>query len=52
MRMVTEEKDGDYKLYYVPLSNVEDLLIDHSNSYPKFKAIAYEMLEVLNEYMN
>lgn len=47
-----EEKDGDYKLYYVPLSNVEDLLIDHSNNYPKFKGIAYEMLEVINTYIN
>ena len=47
-----EEKEGGYTLYYVPLKNIEDLLIDHSNSYPKFKAIAYEMLEVLNEYMN
>lgn len=44
-----ERKNG-FRLYYVNINEVEDLLIDHATAYPRFKALAYEMLPVLDEY--
>lgn len=47
-----EEINGNYELRYINLDDVEDVLIDNSNKYPKYKGITYEMLEVLFEYRN
>lgn len=46
------EKKGNFSLQYYKLNEVEELLIDQSNKDPKFKGIAYEMLQVLFEYTN
>lgn len=46
------EKNGNFSLQYYKLDDVEELLIDHSNKNPKYKGIAYEMLQVLFEYFN
>lgn len=46
------EKEGEFSLHYYKLDEVEELLIDHSSKNPKFKGIAYEMLQVLYEYRN
>lgn len=46
------EKEGDFRLMYLNLDEVEETLIDHSNKYPDYKSIAYEMLQVLFEYNN
>lgn len=47
-----EELDGNYVLRYVSLDDVEEILIDNSNVYPKHKGITFEMLEAINEYNN
>ncbi len=44
------ERKNDFKLCYVNLDDVEDLLIDHTKNFPRFKNLAYEMLPVLDEY--
>ncbi len=44
-----ERKNG-FKLCYVNIDKVEDLLIDHTRKFPRFRSIAYEMLPVLDEY--
>ena len=46
------EKNGDFKLEYVKINDVEEKLIDNSNKYPTSKGITYEMLQVLYEYKN
>ncbi len=46
-----ERKNG-FRLCYVNIDDVEDLLIDHTRKFPRFKDIAYEMLPVLDEYKN
>ncbi len=45
-----ERKNG-FKLCFVKLNDVEELLIDHAKKFPKFRLIAYEMLPVLDTYM-
>ena len=45
-----EEKAGNYELRYISLDDVEEVLIDNCNKYPKFRTITYEMLQVINEY--
>lgn len=47
-----EEKDGNYTLRYVNMNDIEEVIIDNVNKYPKLKIIAYEMLEAINEYKN
>ena len=44
------EKQGNFTIGYYKLNEVEEMLIDYSNKNPKFKPIAYEMLQVLFEY--
>ena len=44
-----ERKNG-FKLCFIKLNDVEEILIDHAKKFPRFKAIAYEMLPVLEEY--
>lgn len=44
-----ERKNG-FKLCYVNINEVEDLLIDHAREFSRFRSIAYEMLPVLDEY--
>lgn len=46
-----ERKNG-FKLCFVNMDDVEDLLIDHAKTHIRFTSIAYEMLPVLNEYKN
>ena len=45
-----KKKKNGFRLYYVNINEVEDLLIDHATAYPRLKALAYEMLPVLDEY--
>ena len=46
------EKKGNFTIGYYKLNELEEMLIDYSNKNPKFKPIAYEMLQVLFEYEN
>lgn len=46
-----EEKDGNYKLRYIPLSIVENVLKENVLSCGDPQGIASEMLEVLNIYL-
>lgn len=46
------EEKGKFTINYYNLDEVEEMLMDHSNKNPKFKGIAYEMLQVLYEYKN
>lgn len=46
----TEEKDGQFKLVYVPLNEVENLLIDSIEDNPINKIIVSEMLIAICEY--
>lgn len=46
------EEKGNYTLSRIKLNNVENLLIDNFEKYPKASVIAMEMLEVLREYKN
>ena len=47
-----EEKEGNYTVRYINLSDVEEELIDNANKYPRNKNIVYEMLQVISEYIN
>lgn len=44
------EEKGNYTLSRVKIDDVENLLIDNSEKYPKSSVITMEMLEVLKEY--
>ncbi len=44
------ELEGDYKLIYVHLEEVETVLMDNINSNPKNRFIVPEMLQALEEY--
>ena len=46
------EKVGNYKIEYIPLDNIEQILIDSIPDNPINEIIVEEMLEVLNEYKN
>ena len=47
-----EEKKGDFKLEYVNLENVENVLNEHILKYGNIKGIASEMIELLELYKN
>lgn len=44
------ERKNEFKLCFVKLSEVEEILIDHVKKFPRFRYIAYEMLPVLEAY--
>lgn len=44
------EKDGGFKLEYIPLDNIEKVLEDNANTYGDKHGIAKEMLELLKYY--
>lgn len=44
------EKDGQFKLQYVPLSNIENILKNNINQYEDKHGIAKEMLELIKIY--
>lgn len=46
----TCEKDGNFELRYVNLSDVKRVLVDN-NKISKYKDIAYEMLRILDIYL-
>ena len=48
--LTDEEKDGNFKLRYVPLDIVEDVLKENIESCGDAQGIAEEMLEVLKIY--
>lgn len=45
-----EEKMGNFTIEYIPLSKVEDVLINNIEKHPKNRFIVPEMLEALSEY--
>ena len=45
-----EEKEGNFKLTYIPLNKVEDELTKNANEYGDKKGIAKEMLEIFKIY--
>lgn len=47
-----EEIDGNFELRYINVEDVEEVLIDNCNKYPKYKGITYEMLQAFSEYEN
>lgn len=46
------EKDGNFELRYIPLSNVEEELKKNAEEYGDKKGIAKEMLELFSLYKN
>lgn len=44
------EKEGNFELRYIPLSNIESILKDNVEKYGDEKGIARENLEVINIY--
>ena len=45
-----EEIDGDFVLEYVPLDEVEKILVDNAKKYGDKKGISNEMIEILKIY--
>lgn len=48
----SDELEGNFELRYIPLKNVEEVLIENSNKYGDKKGISKEMLKVLKYYKN
>ena len=46
------EKSGDFKLEYVSLANIEEVLQNNANEYGDKHGIAKEMLELIKYYKN
>lgn len=47
-----EEKDGNFKLEYIPLNNVQNVIKENVIKYGNIKGIATEMIELLELYKN
>ena len=47
-----EENDGNFKLEYIPLNNVENVIKENAIKYGNIKGIATEMIELLELYKN
>ncbi len=45
-----EEKDGDFVLEYVPLDEVEKVLVNNAKKYGDINGISDEMIEILKVY--